>query len=54
MQLKGFRLRYASASENERTNLKPSILDLEKRIRKLEIEVMQESKLVRNAEIGSL
>lgn len=49
-RLDGLRDTYAQASPDERTRLAPAILDLEKHLRKLELEARQLEKEVRKAE----
>ena len=49
-RLDGLRDTYAQASPDERARLAPAILDLEKHLRKLELEARQLEKEVRKAE----
>ena len=52
-RLDELRMRYISAKASGRSELRPAILDLEQNLRRLEAEISQIAKQVRNAEIGS-
>lgn len=53
-QLDDMRRRFAKADKAGQANLRPAIVDLEKRVRKLEADVEQGAKQARNAEIEAL